>query len=136
MTGCDRVKVKFEPIFFQADLIGNAKIMNFKQCNGYYGCSVCNQHGFHIDGTHHFPYDFDVHKKMLSPECYPEKLRNLEEGSQQKLKTLNSKKSDFEKFTQGVKGRSKIFLLSLISRYVIPIFASWYNASTFSRRIE
>ena len=46
---------------------------------------------------------------MQSPESYLENLRELEEGSQQKHKTLNGKKRDFEKFIQGVKGRSKIF---------------------------
>ena len=46
---------------------------------------------------------------MRSPESYLENLKNLDEGSQQKLKTLNGKKSDFEKFTQAVKGRSEIF---------------------------
>ena len=112
----DRVKVRFESIFLVADLIGKAKIMNFKQCNKYYGCSLCTQRGFHIDGAHHYPHDFDVLKNMRSPESYLENLRNLEEGSQQKLKTLNGKMGDSEKFTPGVKGRSKIFLLSLISR--------------------
>ena len=105
----DRVRVKFEPIFFVADLIGKAKVLNIKKCNGYYGCSLCTQRGFHIDGAHHYPHDFDVHKNMRSPESYLENLKNLDEGSQQKLKTLNGKKSDFEKITQGVKGRSKIF---------------------------
>ena len=58
---------------------------------------------------------------MRSPESYLENLKNLDEGSQQKLKTLNGKKSDFEKFTQGVKGRSKVFSVIANQRLSSPV---------------
>ena len=62
LSGSDIVKnkgndivVRLEPIFLVCDLIGKAKVLKTKQCNGYYGCTLCTQRGVHIVGTHHYP---------------------------------------------------------------------------------
>ena len=101
--------VNYAPLILIADLIGKAKILNMKQCNGYYGCTMCTQRGFHIDRVHRYPHDEVINLRSLNSHL--ENLKALENGSQERLKKKNGRKSDFEMETQGVKGRSSVFSL-------------------------
>ena len=48
-------KVEFIPNLINADLIAKAKLLNMRQYNGYYGCSMCFMPGFHVRGAHVYP---------------------------------------------------------------------------------
>ena len=101
------IKVKFCPLFFLSDLTGKSKVLNMKQCNGYYGCTICKQRGYHKNGAHFYPHDEKIELRSL--DSYLDNLRALEDGSQERLKAKHGRYSDFEILTQGVKGRSSIF---------------------------
>ena len=109
-VGERKIELDFQPIPFVADLIGKAKFLRMKQCNGFCGCTLCTQRGFHFAGSHRYPHD----EKFVtrSHELHLLKLRELEKGSIREIQLKPGHKTDAEKWTQGVKGRS--ILLSLI----------------------
>ena len=49
-------KVDFFPIMIIADSIAKAKLLNMRQYNGYYGCSMCFVLGFYVRGAHVYPH--------------------------------------------------------------------------------
>ena len=104
------ITVTFQPILFVADLVAKSKVLQMKQFNGYYGCTLCTQRGEHYSGSHHYP----PHEKfvMRTPESHLLNISELESGSVEELRAKVGRKGDSEKRTQGVKGRSAI--LSII----------------------
>ena len=109
-VGERKIELDFQPILFVADLIGKAKVLKMKQCNGFYGCTLCTQRGFHFAGSHRYPHDEKF--VMRSHESHLLNLRELEKGSIREIQLKHGRKADAEVRTQGVKGRS--ILLSLI----------------------
>ena len=101
------IKVKFCPLFFLSDLIGKSKVLNMKQCNGCYGCTICKQRGYHKKRTPFNPQDEKNELRSLDP--YLDNLRALEDDSQERLKAKRGRYSDFEILTQGLKGRRSFF---------------------------
>ena len=61
------------------------------------------------DRVHRYPHDEVINLRSLI--LHLENLKALENGSQERLKKKNGRKSDFEMETQGVKGRSSVFSL-------------------------
>ena len=102
-----KITVHLNPILLITDLIGKAKILNMKQWNGFDGCTLCLQRGVHIHGSHRYPHDEATVLRSL--ESHMANLEALENGSQERLKAKNGRRSDFERKTQGVKGRSTVF---------------------------
>ena len=111
------VTLKFRPILFVADLIGKAKILKMKQCNGFYGCTLCTLRGQHFAGSQHYPHDQDF--EMRSFEKHIQNLEALENGSIESYRAKYGRKVDAERKTQGVKGRRK--LLAVVSN--LPLTA-------------
>ena len=105
-----KLAVSFKPILLIADLIAKAKVLKMKQCNGYYGCTLCTQRGTHYAGAHQYPHDQPI--VMRSADSHLINIRELESRSIEKMKSKHGPENDCEMPTQGVKGRSKI--LSLI----------------------
>ena len=109
-VGERKIELDFQPILFVADLIGKAKVLKMQQCNGFYGCTLSTQRGFHFAGSHRYPHDEKF--VMRSHESHLLNLRELEKGSIREIQLKHGRKADAEVRTQGVKGRS--ILLSLI----------------------
>ena len=105
-----KIELGFQPIVFVADLIGKAKVLKMKQFNGFYGCTLCTQRGFHFAGSHRYPHDEKF--VMRSHESHLLNLRELEKGRIREIQLKHGRKADAEVRTQGVKGRS--ILLSLL----------------------
>ena len=82
-----------------------------KQCNGFYGRTLCTLRGEHFAGVHRYPHDSQF--EMRSFEKHLLNLEALESGSIESYRAKYGRKVDAERKTQGVKGRSK--LLSIIS---------------------
>ena len=101
------IVARLQPILFVCDLIGKAKVLKMKQCNGYYGCTLCTQRGVHIGGAHHNPH-YEAFT-MRSAESHKFNLQALCDGSIEKIRLEKGRKADCEARTQGVKGRSKVF---------------------------
>ena len=101
-----QIKVVFKPILFIADLIGKSKVLKMKQCNGFYGCTLCTQRGVHYAGAHRYPHGESF--TMRSYDSHLVNLSELEKGSIDELKSKYGRNADCEVRTQGVKGRSKI----------------------------
>ena len=54
----DDLLVTFEPILLVADLIAKSIVLKMKQCNGFYGCTICNQREFHVArSSHRYPHN-------------------------------------------------------------------------------
>ena len=106
------ITVTFQTILFLADLVAKSKIMQMKQFNGYYGCTLCTQRGEHYSRSHHSP----PHEKfaMRTPESHLLNISELESGSVEELRAKVGRKGNSKKRTQGVKGRSAI--LSIIPK--------------------
>ena len=104
-----KLAVSFKPILLIADLIAKAKALKMKQCNGYYGCTLCTQRGTHYAGAHQYPPDQPI--VMRSADSHLINIRELESRSN-KMKSKHGPENDSEIRTQGLKGRSEI--LSLI----------------------
>ena len=109
-VGERKIELDFQRILFVDDLIGKAKVLKMKQCNGFSGCTLCTQRGFHFAGSHRYPHDEKF--VMRSHESHLFYLRELEKGSIRKIQLKHGQKADAEVRTQGVKGRS--ILLPLI----------------------
>ena len=101
------IAVSFEPILLIADLIAKSKVLKMKQCNGYYGCTLCTQRGCHIGRGHRYPHEEEF--EMRSFNSHMLNIQELERGSIQELRARLGRDSDWEIKTQGVKGRSKVF---------------------------
>ena len=101
------VSVTFEPILFVADLIAKSKVLKMKQCNGYYGCTLCTQRGNHVGGAHRYPHDEVFVMRSFSSHLM--NVQELEKGSVEKLKERLGRNADCEVKTHGVKGLSKAF---------------------------
>ena len=74
-VGERKIELDFQPILFVADLIGKLKVLKMKQCNGFYGCNLCTQRGFHFAGSHRYPHDEKF--VMRSHESHLMNLREL-----------------------------------------------------------
>ena len=99
--------VTFEPILLVADLIAKSKVLKMKQCNGFYGCTLCNQRGIHVAGSHRYPHDESF--QMRSFDAHMKNIQELERGSVDELRVELGRKADCEIKTLGVKGKSKAF---------------------------
>ena len=75
-----------------------------KQCNNFYGCTLCTQRGFHFAVFYRYPHDEKF--VMRSHESHLLNLRKLEKGSIREIQLKHGRKADAEVRTQGVKGRS------------------------------
>ena len=78
------VSVTFEPILFVAELIAKSKVLKMKQCNGYYGCTLCTQRGNHVGGAHQYPHDEVFVMRSFSSHLM--NVQELEKGNVEKLK--------------------------------------------------
>ena len=109
------ITVTFQPILFVADLVAKSKVLQMKQFNGYYGCTLCTQRGEHYSGFRHYP----PHEKfvMRTPESHLLNISELEGGSVEELRAKVGRRGDSEKRTRGVKGRSAILAISI---FVFP----------------
>ena len=103
----DDLIVTFEPILLVADLIAKSKVLKMKQCNGFYGYTLCNQRGIHVAGSHRYPHDESF--EMRSFDAHMQNIQELERGSVDELRVELGRKADCEIKTLGVKGRSKAF---------------------------
>ena len=101
-----QIKVVFKPILFIADLICKSKVLKMKQCNGFYGCTLCTQRGVHYAGAHRYPHGESF--TMRSYDSHLVNVSELEKGSIDELKSKYGRNADCEVRTQGVKGRRKI----------------------------
>ena len=101
--------VTFEPILLVADLIAKSKVLKMKQCNFFYECTLCNQRGIHVAGSHRNPHDESF--EMRSFDAHMQNIQELERGSVDELRVELGRKADCEIKTLGVKGRSKAFNL-------------------------
>ena len=109
--------VTFEPILLVTDLIAKSKVLKMKQCNGFYGCTLCNQRGTHVAGSHRYLRDESF--QMRSFDAHMQNIQELERGSVDELRVELGRKADCENKTLGVKGRSKAFdLISLVLQKV------------------
>ena len=88
-----------------------------KQCNGFYGCTLCTLRGQHFAGSQHYSHDQDF--ELRSFEKLIQNLEALEKGSIESYRAKYGLKVDAERKTQGVKGRSK--LLAVVSN--LPLTA-------------
>ena len=77
-----------------------------KQCNWFYGCTLCTQRGVHYAGAHRYPHGESF--TMRSYDSHLVNLSELEKGTIDELKSKYGRNADCEVRTQGVKGRSKI----------------------------
>ena len=103
----DDLIVTFEPILLVADLIAKSKFLKMKHCNGFYGCTLCNQKGTHVAGSHRYPHDESF--EMRSFDAHMQNIQELERGSVNELRVELGRKADCEIKILGVKGRSKAF---------------------------
>ena len=75
-----------------------------KQCNGFYGCTLCNQRGIHVAGSHRYPHNESF--QMRSFDAHMQNIQELERGSVDELRVELGRKADCEIKTLVVKGRS------------------------------
>ena len=78
-----------------------------KQCNGFYGCTLCNQRRIHVAGSQRYPHNESF--QMRSFDAHMQNMQELERGSVDELRVELGRKADCEIKTLGVKGRSKAF---------------------------
>ena len=90
-----------------------------KQCNGFYGCTLCTQRGVHYAGAHRYPHGESF--TMRSYDSHLVNLLELEKGSIDELKSKYGTNADCELRTQGVKGRSKTLSVILNQPISSPI---------------
>ena len=94
------IKLSFKPILYFADLIGKTKVSKTKQCNGFYGCTLCTIRGEHFVGVHLYPHDSQF--EMRSFEKHLLNLEAFESGSIESYRAKYGKKLDAETKTQSV----------------------------------
>ena len=115
----DDLLVTYEPILLVADLITKSKVLKVKQCNGFYGCTLCNQRRIHVVGSHRYPHVKSF--QMRSFDAHMQNIQELERGSVDELRVQLGRKVDCEIKTVGVKGRSKAFDLISNQTFSSPI---------------
>ena len=103
----DDLLVTFEPFLLVTDLIAKSNVLKMKQCNGFYGCTLCNQRGIQVAGSKRYPHDESF--QMHSFDAHMQNIQELERGSVDELRVELGRKADCEIKTLGVKGRSKAF---------------------------
>ena len=112
----DNLLVTFEPILLVADLMAKSKVPKMKQCNSFYGCTLCNQRGIHVAVSHQYAHDESF--QMRSFDAHMQNIQELKRGSVDELRVELGRKADCEIKTLGVQGRSKAF--DLISNQPLP----------------
>ena len=75
----DDLLVTFEPILLVADLIAKSNVLKMKQCNGLYGCTLCNQRRIHVAGSQRYHHNESF--QMRSFDAQMQNMQELERGS-------------------------------------------------------
>ena len=97
-------KVELIPILIIADLIAKAKLLNMRQYNGYYGCSMCFMPGIHVGGAHLHPHSERFQKR--TPLEHMKLIQKAEQGKSQHDAKRSKKRYEGVK---GVLGGGKIY---------------------------
>ena len=99
----EELTITFEPILLVTDLVAKSKVLKMKQFNGYYGCTLCTQRGFHLAYTHRYPHDHSF--EMRSFDSHMRNIQELGNGSIDKLRAELGPKEDCEVKTNGLEAK-------------------------------